>query len=116
MEIRYQPEQIINLQILGAGAQRLPARLATLTGRNAALKLDRGIEFGAAVRIDLEDSMLLGEVCGCCGDLNGFTVQVHVLEAIPSMSDLARLVSAVMNEGRSAAPDRLVTHAAAAGR
>lgn len=58
--------------------------------------------------------MLLGEITGCSLDSSAFTAQVEVVEAIPSLSDLARLVAAVMNEGRSESRDRQTAKAAAA--
>jgi hypothetical protein len=106
MEIRYQPDQPVRLNVLGGASPRtIVARIVQLTGRRAELRVEEAIAHDTAVKIMLDDSMLLGEVAACAPAEGAFVVLIEVHEAIPSMSDLARLVAAVMNEGRSEAPD-----------
>jgi hypothetical protein len=112
MEIRYQPQQPVRLNVLGVVPQTLKAKIVNLTGRRASLILEKNIVAGTAVRIDLEDSMLLGEATACVADVGGFVAHIEVFEAIPSLSDLARLVAAVMNEGRSEVPEKAISRAA----
>jgi hypothetical protein len=114
MEISYRPEQSVRLNVLGAAPQTIPAQLRILVGRRAELRSESAVTPGTAVRIDLEDSMLLGEVAGCGSEGSLFVTQVEVVEAIPSLSDLARLVSAVMNEGRVEVSDRNFARVASA--
>ena len=114
MEIPYRPEQSVRLNVLGAAPQTIPAQLRILVGRRAELKSESAVAPGTAVRIDLEDSMLLGEVAECGSDGPHFVTQIEVVQAIPSLSDLARLVAAVMNDGRVEVGDRNVARAAGA--
>lgn len=114
MEIPYRPEQTVRLNVLGAAPQTIPAQLRILVGRRAELRSESAVAPGTAVRIDLEDSMLLGEVAGCIPEGSLFAAQIEVVEAIPSLSDLARLVAAVMNEGRAEIGSRNVARAATA--
>ena len=83
-------------------------------GRRAEVRSECAVAPGTAVRIDLEDSMLLGEVAGCGSEGPLFVTQIEVVQAIPSLSDLARLVAAVMNEGRVEMGDRNTARAAQA--
>jgi hypothetical protein len=53
-------------------------------------------------------------VAACAPKEGAFIALIEVHEAIPSMSDLARLVAAVMNEGRSEARIETATHVAPA--
>ena len=103
MEIRYQPDQPVRLNVLGGISPRvMAASMAHLSGRYAELSVAEVIASDAAVKIELDDSMLLGEVVACTSrDGGGYVARIQVVEAIPSMSDLARLVAAVMNESRS---------------
>ncbi len=103
MEIRYQPDQPVRLNVLGGISPRVMAASMThLSGRHAELRVAEVIAADAAVKIELDDSMLLGEVIACTSrDGGGYAARIQVVEAIPSMSDLARLVAAVMNESRS---------------
>jgi len=53
---------------------------------------------GAAVRIDMNDSTLMGEIAGCSSiAAQNFLACVNVREAVPTLSDLGRLITAVMN-------------------
>jgi hypothetical protein len=72
-----------------------------MDGRSAFLKVEQQISAGSAIRIDLEDSMLLAEVIACSSERDYFRIHIGITEAIPSMSDLARLVSALMCESPS---------------
>ena len=114
MEIPYRPEESVRLNVLGASPQTIPAQLRILVGRRAELRSECAVTPGTAVRIDLEDSMLLGEVAGCGTEGSLFVTQIEVVQAIPSLSDLARLVAAVMNEGRVDMGDRNIARAAQA--
>jgi len=113
-EIQYRPEQTVRLNILGDSPETLTAQMVTLSGRRASLNVQGNIAAGKAVRIDLNDSMLLGEIAGCVSALSGFVAHVEVIEAIPSMSDLAKLVSAVMNESRTEIKESTAARAAGA--
>ncbi len=101
MEIRFQPDQPVRLGILSDLPQALTAFIVSLNGRNAVLRVPQAVPPGSAIRLDLDDSMLIGEISGCtvAGE-EQFEVHLQIKEAIPSMSDLARLVSALMCEGR----------------
>jgi hypothetical protein len=51
---------------------------------------------GAAVRIDKDDSLLLGEVIGCRQEGEGWEMLVQIDQVIPSIPDLAQLVRAIV--------------------
>lgn len=104
MEIRYQPDQPILLTVLGGAAPRqMPARMVQMSGRRAQLCMSEAIACGTPLKIQTDDSMLLGEVSACGADMGSFFALVEIQDAIPSMSALAKLVAAVMNEGRGQA-------------
>lgn len=114
MEIRFQPNQPVRLSVLSGLPQTLTAVIVHLNGRDAKLQASQYIPTGSAIRIDLDDSMLLGEITGCISEQEQFGIAVNITEAIPSMSDLARLVSALMCHGtrESLGEDRRVARAA----
>jgi hypothetical protein len=105
-EICYLPDQPARLTLLGASQHTLTAQMVKLAGRCASIRLDKAVPHGTAVRIDLNDSLLLGEVSKCVSESDGFVATIGIVEAIPSLSDLAKLVAAVMNEARPVAPER----------
>lgn len=101
MDIRYQPGQPLRINLL-ATSELLNGRIEKIAGRMAIINVDRPLAFGAPLRIDFDDSMILGEVTACQSGVAGHRVTLDVRDAIPMMSDLARLVSAVMTDGRGA--------------
>ncbi|HYP06128.1 MAG TPA: hypothetical protein VER03_07805 [Bryobacteraceae bacterium] len=101
MEIRYQPGQPLRVNVL-ATSELLSGHIEKIVGRLAIINLDQPVAFGAPLRIDFDDSMILGEVSACEATESGHRVTVDVRDAIPVMSDLARLVSALMTDGRGA--------------
>jgi hypothetical protein len=113
MDIRYQPEQPIRLNVLGSSPRPVAAKVVQMSGKRIEVSTGEAIPCGTAIKIEMEDSLLLGEITACAPGQGEFRALVVVREAIPSMSNLARLVSAVMNEGRTAVRDR-TEHAAAA--
>lgn len=108
-EICYLPDQPARLTLLGASQYTLTGQMVKLAGRCANVRLDEAVAHGTAVRIDLNDSLLLGEVSTCVSESDGFVATIGIVEAIPSLSDLAKLVAAVMNEARPVAPNRKTT-------
>jgi hypothetical protein len=106
LEIRFQPNQPVRLTDLSGPRQTLMARIINLNGRIAELQIPDRIAAGSAIRIDLDDSMLMGEVTLCAAQGDQFAIQLAISEAIPCMSDLQRLVSALMCEGRNEVTER----------
>lgn len=56
-----------------------------------------------AIRIDIGDVMLLGEVCHCTWDGKAWVAGIELQQAVNSMTDLSRLVAGVMGEHRETA-------------
>jgi hypothetical protein len=96
MDIRYEPGQPLQINLL-ASRELLNGRIVKLAGRMAIITVNRHVAPGAPLRIDFDDSMLLGEVWSCESEATGHRITVQVSDAVPRLSDLARLVSAVMS-------------------
>jgi hypothetical protein len=97
MDIRYQPGQPVNVSVLFPN-ESLTGRILDLSGRHAAIRLDRPLASGAPLRLDFDDSVIWGEVGSCRPAKEGVEVKFIVREAVPMLSDLGRLVSALMAE------------------
>jgi hypothetical protein len=74
------------------------ARVVAVSATDAALWSDTPVPPDTALRIDAGDALLLGEVAGCRQGEDGYAVYVHLKQIIPSLSELGRLVAAVMCE------------------
>ena len=99
MDIRYQPGQPLQVNLL-TSRELLDGHIVNLAGRVATIAVRRPVAFGSPLRIDFDDCMILGEASACESGPESYLVKVDVRDAIPVMSDLARLVSAVMMTGR----------------
>ena len=101
MDIRYQPGQPLKVSLL-ASREQVDGHIENLRGRVATIILERPVAAGAALRMDFDDCMILGEVWSSESDGRGYSITLEVRDAIPRVSDLNRLVSAVMAGGRGA--------------
>jgi hypothetical protein len=82
------------------GDVRLPARIDAREGRRLMLSLAGPIDRDTAIRIDIDDQVLLGEVTWCAKTKDGFTAEVELDQAITSVHDLTRLVNALVGEDK----------------
>lgn len=95
------------VRILGAGLseRQIPAQLDQTGGSMLRLFTSEHIPQNSPVRIDVAGGLVLGEVSNCQKEDSLYSVHVKIEQVIPSISDLARLVSAVLGQ-RSGAPAR----------
>jgi hypothetical protein len=70
-------------------------RILRIEAQVATIECAARLESGAAIRMDASDALLLGECRASEGDGSHFRAQIIVEQVIPSMSDLAKLVSAI---------------------
>ena len=104
MEIRYQPDQPVRVTILPS-RHSIRGEIVQMKNRAAILRFEEAVAYDTPIRLDFDDSLVLGEVIACVPEGTSFLVSLEVVEAIASVSDLARLVGAVMQDGRSVAPE-----------
>lgn len=105
-EHRFETDQLVELVILGAEPGddvRLQSRLLNLSGRGLTLLSERQLPAGTPVRVNLNDAVLLGELCHCTKADGGYLCGIKLEQALTSVGDLSQLMSAVM-ESMSAKP------------
>jgi c-di-GMP-binding flagellar brake protein YcgR len=89
-ETRYAANQSAIVTNLTEANEPFHGTLTDISGRGMRLMVDRALPAGAAVRIDLSDAILLGEVCYSMQEGDAYIVG---LELQHSLVDLARLAS-----------------------
>ena len=97
-EPRFSTEQPAELVLLEQGDLRLPVKILDLSGSGARLLAERKLPIGSAVRVDVNNCMLLGEVCYCEATPEGYLCGVKLEQALTNVSDLLRLMSKLMGE------------------
>jgi hypothetical protein len=94
--------QLMLLSEDGAGDRRVPVELLELDGRRCRYISTTDTKSGTAVRLDVGDTMLLGEVIGSRSENGKYSGEVHFSQALNSLSDLASLVEGLLSMQRAA--------------
>ncbi|HLY17746.1 MAG TPA: hypothetical protein VKR61_11015 [Bryobacteraceae bacterium] len=75
-ELSWKPEQSAALSVLDHGACTVrPARILELSGKSVHLAADVSLKFGAAVRLEWDEQLLLGQVLST--EPGGFWMEIH---------------------------------------
>ena len=104
-DFRFETNQLVSLTILGRYSRdadtRLPARMVNISGRGISLTTESRVLLSSAVRLDVNDNVLLGEVCHSrqTGP-SEFICGVRLEQALTAVGDLSKLVSGIMGETR----------------
>jgi hypothetical protein len=74
-ELRWKPEQSVQLAMLGDAAGGGPARILELSGKRMRLAADFSVKTGAAVRLEWDGQMVLAEALN--SEPPGFWIEIH---------------------------------------
>lgn len=74
-ELNWKPEQPVQFSVLGDGACAGPARIQELSGKRMRLSAALPIKTGAAVRLEWDGQLVLGEVLNI--EPPGFWIEIH---------------------------------------
>jgi hypothetical protein len=98
-ETRIQVNQSVDITLFGDPDVRLTAVVKNLSGRGLGIQVDRPVAAGTALKVELEDALLLGEVIYCRCDhaafgQAAFYVGIQMEHALSGLSELSRIVRA----------------------
>jgi hypothetical protein len=109
-EPRIQDNQPAWITIYGPVDTRIPARVRNLSGRGVGLEVGQPVAVGSAVKIELPDSLLLGEVIYCRQAAQLFHVGLELDQAVNSLVALSQSVHEFA-EGSGPQQTHAVNHA-----
>src|SRR5579864_4189850 len=91
---------LIPVQVTGLDALRLeaPARILDVSQKGMRLGMPESIPVGSLLRIQLEDSVIFGEVRYCEDRKSWFAIGIYVEEILIGASPLSRLVAQLLDE------------------
>ncbi|MCX6590184.1 MAG: PilZ domain-containing protein [Acidobacteria bacterium] len=102
-ESRHQTNQPVQLTLLGdkpGQNHTLEGTILDFSGRGLRVEVQEAVAPGAAVRLDMKDQLMLGEICYCQRAENGkWAVGLQMEQALSHLDDLSRLMNALMGEG-----------------
>jgi hypothetical protein len=93
-EPRFETNQPIWITLFGEPDIRLPARIKNVSARGIGLQLQGPVAIGTALKFELDDALLLGEVIYCREDEASFYVGVELEQALCGLAQLAKALNA----------------------
>jgi hypothetical protein len=87
-EERIEAHQSVRITILGEPEVQLAGRIKNVSVRGVGLELQCRIAAGAAIKIELKDALLLGEVIFCREDADSFFAGVELEHALFGLAEL----------------------------
>ena len=90
-EIRFDIDQPVVVTVLEASREVIQAVVKNTSGCGLGLETKSAIPCGAAIKIEVEDTILLGEAVYCRQDQQSFLVGITLKHALYGAADLARL-------------------------
>ena len=75
------------------------------SGSGLAIRAAQALPLSTPVRVDLDDRMLLGEVCHCAAADGGFLIGLRVEHVVEHLQSLARLARELESEGAPRTPE-----------
>jgi PilZ domain len=93
-EPRFEADQSIWITVFGEPDIHLPARIKNVSVRGIGLELQGPVAIGAALKIKLEDGLLLGEVIYCREDEDSCYVGVELEHSLCGLGELAQALRA----------------------
>jgi len=92
--MRYAVGQPVTVTILSGEQSTHTATIKNGSGSGLALAMPVAVTAGAALKIELDDTLLLGEAVYCSSLESGFLVGVHLEAKLSQLSSLARILEA----------------------
>jgi hypothetical protein len=89
-EPRFRIEQSLWITLFGEPEIHLPARVKNVSPRGIGLELQGPVAVGSALKLELDDTLLLGEVIYCRDDGASFYVGVELEHMLCGLEDLAK--------------------------
>ena len=87
---RFETDQSIWITLFGEPDIRLPARIKNVSARGLGLELQGPVAVGTALKIELDDTLLLGEVIYCRDNQTFCYVGVELEQALCGLGALAK--------------------------
>src|SRR5215831_5961516 len=94
-EPRFQADQPVMVSILTEPPVRMAARVTNASGRGLGLVAPQPIPPGAAIRIELDDAIVLGESIYCRSEQGSHIVGVELDQVLVGLTALGRKLDAL---------------------
>jgi hypothetical protein len=97
-QVKCETGQPARVTLLGASEVDCLGQVASVSGASMRLLLDRAVPHGAAVRVEWDDTLVLGEVCDCGAAGAQFSVGLNLEHSLLHTEQLARLARTLLEQ------------------
>ena len=95
-EPRFETDQEVVITVLGDGGMVLKGRITNFSGKGLCVFSPQALPAGKALKIELNDTLMLGEVIYSRGEEGGYQVGVALDQALYHTRDLAALAESLL--------------------
>lgn len=96
---RFPVDKVVFVTPLDGGSAQFQARMQDLSGTGMRLLLPLPVSSGTLLKVEWDDTLLLGEVCYCDPADGGFAAGLELQHALLQTGELARLSRRLLHEG-----------------
>ena len=93
-EPRFEVDRSVTVTVLTEPETRFQARVRNASGRGLGLLIPDAVRPGAAVRIEIDDSVVLGEAIYCRRECDGHFVGIELDQVLVGLTELGRNLAA----------------------
>ena len=97
-EPRIEAYQPVDLTVLGSDGGAIHASATEFSGRGMRLVVEQSVPVGAAVKIQGDDWLMLGEVCYCRKEHLNFVIGLQLEHSLMGLEELEKLNRKLMSE------------------
>src|SRR4051794_27419957 len=97
-DLRLEASQSVWITLFGEPDIRLPAIIKNVSPRGIGLQLQGPVAIGTALKLELNDALLLGEVIYCREEASTFYVGVELEQVLCGLGELANAVRAFTHQ------------------
>ena len=94
-EPRFHADQPVRVTVLSEPPERIEARVRNASGRGLGLLTSTPVSPGSAIRIEIDDDVVLGEAIYCRGERDGHFVGVELDQVLVGLTELGRNLAAL---------------------
>lgn len=105
-EARIRTDKPVELTVLGGSQASSPAQAVEFSGHGLQLVTPQSVPVSAAVKVEGDDWMILGEVCYCRPEGIHFVVGLKVDQALEGLRELSELNEHLLQAERAAVESR----------
>ena len=104
MDSRSQPrletDEPVHVTVLGECDTRFLGRITNTSSRGIGLVADQPAPLGSAVKVEWGHTLLLGEVCHCRPEGDGYAISLELEHALYHTDELARLAAILLEDDK----------------